>query len=242
MSEGFNTLTINVRGTIKNIEERGKLLACVQLNNINILFLQETHVNDLKFKFQIDKIFNCQSYWSFGTSDSRGVAILLMNNFSKTVHKFEKDTEGRIVSVKISSNFGDLNIVNIYAPNEVSERKRFFRNIDPFFIGTNPILAAGDFNMVENLIMDKENGNPERGNEGVTELKSIKDSYDLTDSFRHLYKNERTYTWFCNHSGVKTRLDRLYVSKALTKNLIRVSNIHCNVSDHLGVKAVFNPI
>ena len=55
MSEGFNTLTINVRGTIKNIEERSKLLACVQLNDINILFLQETHVNDLKFKFQIDK-------------------------------------------------------------------------------------------------------------------------------------------------------------------------------------------
>ena len=79
MSEGFNTLTINVHGTIKNIEERSKLLACVQLNDINILFLQETHVNDLKFKFQIDKIFNCQSYRSFGTSDSRGVAILLMN-------------------------------------------------------------------------------------------------------------------------------------------------------------------
>ena len=123
MSEGFNTLTINVRGTIKNIEEQGKLLACVQLNNINILFLQETHVNDLKFKFQIDKIFNCQSYWSFGTSDSRGVAILLMNNFNKTVHKFEKDTEGRILSVKISSSFADLNIVNIYAPNEVTERE-----------------------------------------------------------------------------------------------------------------------
>ena len=113
---------------------------------------------------------------------------------------------------------------------------------DPFFIGTSPIILAGDFNMVENLTIDKENGNPNRGNEGLTELKSIKDSYDLNDPFRHLYKTERSYTWSCENSGVKTRLDRYYVSKGLNKNLIAVSNIHCNVSDHLGVKAEFNEV
>ena len=81
--DGFNILSLNVRGTIKNPEQRGKLLALVEINKINVLLLQETHVNNLNIKETIDKIFNCNSYWSFGSNNSRGVAILIMNNFEK---------------------------------------------------------------------------------------------------------------------------------------------------------------
>ena len=60
MSDNFNVMSINVRGTIKSNEHRNKLLACVQINNINILLLQETHVKDLSLKFEIDKTFDCK--------------------------------------------------------------------------------------------------------------------------------------------------------------------------------------
>ena len=64
MSDNFNAMSINVRGTIKSTEQRNKLLSCVQINNINILLLQETHVKDLRLKSEIDKNFNCKSFWS----------------------------------------------------------------------------------------------------------------------------------------------------------------------------------
>ena len=107
MAEGFNLCTLNVRGTIKNNEYRKKILSCVQLYNINILMLQETHVNNLKFKYEIDRIFNCQSFWSFGSNDSRGVAILIMKNFEHEKNKFENDNEGRMIKVELSSDLGD---------------------------------------------------------------------------------------------------------------------------------------
>ena len=88
MSDNFKILSINVRGNIKNEEHKGKLLSCVWLNNINILLLQETHVSDLRYKKDIEKEFDCLSYWSFGSTDSRGVAIFIMNSFERDIMKF----------------------------------------------------------------------------------------------------------------------------------------------------------
>ena len=240
MADNFNVMSINVRGTIKNTEQRNKLLSCVQINNMNILLLQETHVKDLRLKSEIDKNFNCKSFWSFGSSDSKGVAVLIMNNFENTINKFEKDSEGRAVSVKISSPHGDFNIVSIYAPNNISERKIFLRNLDPLLIGTNPLILGGDWNMIEDLKLDKINGNPSKGNEGSIELNSIKQVYKLNDPFRQLYKDERSFTWSCESTGVCTRLDRFYINKDFNKYLKNVRHIHCNISDHLGVIAEFN--
>ena len=123
---GLNILTVNVRGTIKNPQQRNKLLSCVQLQDINILSLQETHVCDMKYKFEIDRIFDCKLYWSFGTNDSKGVAILVMNNFDRTIEKFERDIDGRIVTVNIRSELRNFKIVNVYAPNNNTEKKNIF--------------------------------------------------------------------------------------------------------------------
>ena len=242
MAGDFNILTINVRGTIKDFEKRNKLLACAQLNNINVILMQETHVSGLNYKKKIDKIFDCKSYWSFGTSDSKGVAILLLNNFKREILKFDRDIEGRIVAVKIRTDWGDLNIVNVYSPNNIAERKTFFKKIDRYLIGTIPSIIGGDWNMVENINLDKINGNHQRGNEGVSELNSLKSAYSLNDPYRKLYKSERTFTWSCETTGVRTRLDRYYINEGIMKNVVSVKNVSCNVSDHLGVKIEFNEL
>ena len=108
--------------------------------------LQETHVNNLKLKYEIDRIFNCQSFWSFGSNDSRGVAILIMKNFEHKMNKFENDNEGRMIKVELSSDLGNLKVVNVYPPNDVTHRKTFFKNIDTFIRGRAPTILGGDFN------------------------------------------------------------------------------------------------
>ena len=169
MSENFKIMSININGNIKNPEVKGRLLACVSINKINIILMQETHVASLKYKKVIDKEFNCDSYWSFGSNDSRGVAIFILKNFERDIIKFKRDNEGRVISVRLSSNLGNLNIVSSYAPNNVSDRKLFLKNLDNFLIGNCPNIIGSDWNMVENIKLDKVDGNTERGNEGITE-------------------------------------------------------------------------
>ena len=123
MSDNFKILSLNINGNIKDSDARGRLLACVKLYNINIILLQETHVNSLNYKNKIDREFNCDSYWSFGASDSRGVAICVMKNFERDIIKFKRDFEGRVISVKVSFNLGVLNLVSAYSPNNISDRK-----------------------------------------------------------------------------------------------------------------------
>ena len=93
---------------------------------------------------------------------------------------------------------------------------------------------------MEDLKNDKMGGNPLNGNEGVTQINSIKQAYNLIDPFRHKYKDERSFTWSCETTGVKTRLDRFYINKDLVKNIVNVKNVSCNVSDHIGVKIEFS--
>ena len=114
---------LNIRGNIKDKMHRNKILSILTCNNINIALLQETHVSNLRYKRDIDNSFNCQSLWSFGSNSSCGVVVLLMNNFEFELENFIKDNEGRIISVKIKTSYGKINIVNVYAPNDIRERK-----------------------------------------------------------------------------------------------------------------------
>ena len=83
---------------------------------------------------------NC--YWSFGTGRSAGVAVLTSPNFSGSVQHFE---------FIVCFQFSKLNVVNIYAPNLVSDRKTLFERLHNYLI---IYVIAGDFNCVDR-VMDK---------------------------------------------------------------------------------------
>ena len=61
----------------------------------------------------------------------------------------------------------------------------------------------------------------------------------MIDSFRQLNKKEIAYTWACDATNIKTRIDRTYVNKNFVKSLKFVKHIHCQLSDHLGVLTEF---
>ena len=44
-----------------------------------------------------------------------------------------------------------FNVVNVYAPHTVSERKTFFENLHNF-ISQGDLIVAGDFNCVDNVL------------------------------------------------------------------------------------------
>ena len=47
---------------------------------------------------------------------------------------WKKNSDGRIVSLLVRSNDVHVNLVNIYAPTDLAERKIFFDSLHDFFI------------------------------------------------------------------------------------------------------------
>ena len=239
---GFNVATLNCRGAIKNIEQQIRLHSFFELNDLNVILLQETHVNSLDRKKEIDKYFNCDSYWSFGSSSSRGVAIIIFKNFKYEKIRFQTDCDGRVIYIDIKSEFGEIRLISIYAPNDITERRQFLKDIDRYFYTPFPLIAGGDWNFVENLNLDKTGGNPNSGSEGSVIFKNTKCAFDIIDPFRSLYKTKKEYTWISDTRQIKTRIDRFYINKFLKSQVRDVSIITSTVSDHYAVKmCLFKP-
>ena len=135
-----------------------KIRSIININKINVVLFQETHVENLKFKNEVDSFFNCQSLWSFGFNNSCGVATLIIDNFDFKFLSFKKDNDGRAISVKININECMVNIVNVYAPNNLRERKEFFNSSDRYIFGSDMKIIGGDWNFIESLKYDKIGG------------------------------------------------------------------------------------
>ena len=97
MSARFNILTLNVRGLCLPHKQDLVLRELSRLN-YDFFFLQETHVSCAEQARKIQRKWNENIYWSFGTKRSAGVAILCSPNFSGSISRFVHDTEGRIIS------------------------------------------------------------------------------------------------------------------------------------------------
>jgi exonuclease III len=70
------------------------------------------------------------SFFNCGTSDSRGVGILLGKKFKENVEFFSQDNSGRILRSTLKINDSTFYISNIYAPNNGKERKSCFNAIN----------------------------------------------------------------------------------------------------------------
>lgn len=73
----------------------------------------------------------------------------LSDSFDYEVVQWKRDTSGRVVSVVIKVHDYCINVVNIYAPTNLTERKVFFESLREYFLPCDAIVIAGDFNCYE---------------------------------------------------------------------------------------------
>ncbi|KAH7971654.1 hypothetical protein HPB52_001152 [Rhipicephalus sanguineus] len=71
---------------------------------VDILVLQETFVYRLSQIKTFDATFHTRSYWSFGASGSRGVAIILMPRFTGSVLRYSRDSDETVNRIKENRN------------------------------------------------------------------------------------------------------------------------------------------
>ena len=148
--------------------------------------LQDTHL--LK-----SDIASVKQIWNYcylqGTkTNSRGVAILLNNNFEHEVIEHNEDKDGNYLQLILRCSSIKINLINIYAPNH--DEPQFFSKIrDLSEKESDYVIICGDFNLVLNPTQDSDNytsiNNP-RARSYVLEIIS---EIDLVDTFRFLHPN-----------------------------------------------------
>lgn len=110
-----NICSLNCNG-IRDPSKRKQVFSWLHSKNCSIFFIQETH--SLHSDEQIWKQeWGGPVYYSHGTNDSRGVAIL----FEKHVN-FEilntYGSEGRILMINLNLSGKEITLLNLYAPNK----------------------------------------------------------------------------------------------------------------------------
>ena len=93
-----------------------------------------------------------------------------------------KDKEGQIVQCIMKYEREILQIINIYSPTNPTDRKHFYINLLKLIDYDQKTIITRDFNMIENLFLDRIGGNPNKTHKiGFETFKTVKNKLNLID-------------------------------------------------------------
>ena len=171
--------------------------------NLNIIFLQETHLQDNTLKSQVN-------YWKgkivFTHGNTKGVCILIQN-LEYTLLDKTIDSNGRYTVLRISIENSVYVICNIYGHNQ--DKVEYFEEILSIVnsLDKEHIIIAGGFNMImdRNLDCIDRQKNSDRL---FNYFANWCEQNSAVDPFRFNCPEDRKYTWFRhNPSLIASRLD-----------------------------------
>ena len=235
----------NVRGLQDSNKRRG-IFHVFQLSKFHIFLLQETH-SSVECEQQWKNEWGGDIYFSHGTTNSRGVCILLKNNFCRTIHGTFEDASGRFIIVDIEIDSLRLLISTIYGPNRDDPNFyiEFIECIESF--DNASYVIGGDWNLVLDLESDKKGGLPQTNLLSREIVKSWMEESDLVDIWRQNHPGEFKFTWkrLRPSPGIFCRLDFILLSYGLADKIQNTGIVPGIKSDHsaltLSVVTVLHP-
>ena len=154
-------------------------------------------------------------FFSCYSSNSRGVAILLNNNFEFKVNKVQCDENGNYIIMSISTMDKDLLLVNVYGPNR--DNPNFYEKLTNTIkdYKNHNIIAVGDWNLVLDPRLDYDNyihvNNP-KSREVVEDMIT---QLELMDIWRENNPECKRFTWRRTTPLKQSRLDFFLLSEYL---------------------------
>ena len=169
----LSIVSFNCRG-LGGIEKRRDVLNYMKQKNVSICLLQDTHLTNDEYK-QVRSFWGFEIFLSPGKSNARGTAILFNNNFEYAILHQHRDEDGNLLILEINAfNKYDFMLVNIYGPNR--DTPNFYWSISDHLSAFNGefIIMAGDFNLVQEPVLDYFNYNNVNNPEARKALLSLK--------------------------------------------------------------------
>ena len=203
----FKTLSLNTRGFTQPFRD---YFFYNLLFEADIFCFQEVQISDPSFFQSFAEKWQGSCFWSPALGKQGGVITCLSDSFDYEVIQWKRDTSGRVVSVVIKINDYSFNIVNIYAPTNLTERRVFFENLHEYFLPSDSIVIASDFNCYE-YQSDKTGSNLSC----AKYLAHFRTTFNLVDAWHRLNPRSRQCTWFNSDFSIGSRLDKFLVSQSL---------------------------
>lgn len=229
----------------KDFEQQFKAL------DADFFCLQETKMQAGQLDLQFE---GYESYWNYADKKGySGTAIYTKHkplSVSYGIGIDEHDREGRVITMEMS----DFYLITVYTPNSQDELKRLdyrmqweddFRAYMMELDKKKPVIVCGDLNVAHQEI-DIKNPKTNRRNAGFTDEEREKMTILLdngfTDTFRFLYPEQVTYSWWsyrfkARERNTGWRIDYFLVSDRLKERLAD-AKIHTDIfgSDHCPVE------
>lgn len=207
----------------------------------NIFFLQETHsTKDTETMWKNE--WGGQIIFSHGTSNARGVAIMIKNNISMKINKIEIDTHGRYIFLDCEIDSLQILLVNLYAPNDDNPEyfEKIFRKIANEYETPN-LVFGGDFNFVQDVNLDKKGGQPRTHFKAKEMVTNYMEYLELIDVWRMSHPTDRKYTWKQPKPLIFCRLDYFLVSQNLVGYINKADIVSGYSTDHSLITLSINP-
>ncbi len=227
--DNLKIFSLNVQG-LNDPSKRRIIFKWLEDNQCKIAFLQETFC---KNEFPKNSHPNWTIKHNFSNSThSRGVAIMFHNSLNFDIKNIHKKEDARVILINASIENVEVSLCNIYAPNDPSNRKEYFRTLK-YWIARhadheNDLIMGGDMNCAINE-NDRQNI---RGNVDVSRnaMKGLIKDLDLIDTWYTCHdKPQFTYTDVQN--GSKSRIDYLFLSNSIKHKVKKISLKHAPKKD-----------
>lgn len=193
--------------------------------------MQETHsTKRLQKRWRAE--WGGRIFFTHGQSNSKGVCILFKRNASVKVLDSIKDTDGRILGLKLEFNMLQLFILNIYAPND--DNVQFYLEIAKLLENSNCThkMLIGDFNLFLDKDLDRINTDTQY-KKAADMVKSIMEEFELIDVWREQNPDKKCFT--CRRvpqSARGNRIDYVLISQSLFQFIVKNDIIPGFRSDH----------
>lgn len=218
----FNVISLNCNG-LCDINKMNCMFALFTERKYDIVCLQETFWSDLIVKNIKEKcMWDGDIFYSNSDINRQGVAILISKKLKNIFTEIEY-IKGRFIHIKGKILEKDINIYNIYAPNNISERCEFFSNCKNKINNEKYMLVAGDFNTTLSPL-DKSGKTKHNNDKAVISLCNIINEKCLYDVWRNRNVDAKIYSrkQIVQDYLTQSRIDYFLVSndfKPLIKNI-----------------------
>ena len=201
---------------------------------VDIICVQESHITEKDVPMW-ERQWGGRILHNEGTGRKKGELILVSKFFKGDVKLEEKDD--RLLIAAVQAEDIKFTLINIYAPNENTEKIDFFDKLQTKLkavYAEENIILMGDFNTVMSNELDIIAGRPHCV-ENVSSLRKVVNSISLTDVWRLFHEKEKAFTWYRSSPFIARRLDYCFVSKQMLQLCINCEILTVPNTDHKAV-------
>lgn len=224
-------ISFNVNG-LTNPIKRNRILTKLKKEQAQIVYLQETHLNESEHEKLRRMGFTGMFGSSYKSGRRRGVVILISKkiNFEKT---FElKDKDGRFILIKGRIDGNPITLLNIYAPP--GSDLNFFKKIINLMVTETEgfLICGGDLNIRLQPDLDSSNRKVPETSTLYKKVCTLLEEVGLIDIWRDLFPRRRDYSHYSSPHSLYTRID-YFLTFAKDKDRVHSCEIGTiDVSDH----------